>query len=153
MDRGKRGLFDSDLGRRNGHPDWVTVRAQVPAKDLILGKLSVWSINVLSNFAAKTTRIVPAPLRTMVTTTIPRATSPGTQICKIFYLLILSSNFLPLPELLRVLTHLIANGRVRSVAWSPDGTKIASGSDDETVKVWNAQTGQCVSTLTGHSEW
>ena len=32
------------------------------------------------------------------------------------------------------------------MAWSPDGTKIASGSDDRTVKVWNAQTGQCVST-------
>jgi WD40 repeat protein len=51
-----------------------------------------------------------------------------------------------------MLTHLIANGRVRSVAWSPDGTKIASGSDDKTVKVWNTQTGQCASTLTGHNE-
>jgi WD40 repeat protein len=50
-----------------------------------------------------------------------------------------------------VLTHLIANCRVRSVAWTPDGTKIASGSNDKTIKVWNAQTGQCVSTLTGHS--
>ncbi len=46
-----------------------------------------------------------------------------------------------------MLTHLIANGRVRSVAWSPDGMKIGSGSDDKTIKVWNAQTGQCASTL------
>ena len=58
------------------------------------------------------------------------------------------SNFLPLPDLLRVLNNLIENGRVRSVAWGPDGKNIASGSDDETIKVWNAQTGQCVSTLT-----
>jgi WD40 repeat protein len=61
-----------------------------------------------------------------------------------------SSNFLPLTELLRVLTHLIANCRVRSVAWTPDGKKIASGSNDKTIKVWNAQTGQCVSTH-GHT--
>jgi WD40 repeat protein len=64
-----------------------------------------------------------------------------------------SSNFLPLPELLRVLNHLIGNGSVWSVAWGPDGKNIASGSRDKTIKLWNAQTGQCVSTLTGHSDW
>jgi WD40 repeat protein len=63
-----------------------------------------------------------------------------------------SSNFLPLPEFLRVLNHLIENGRVRSVAWSPDGNCIASGSDDKTIKVWNTKTGQCQSTR-GHSDW
>jgi WD40 repeat protein len=47
--------------------------------------------------------------------------------------------------------NLVENGRVRSVVWSPDGKNIASGSDDKTIKVWNAQTGQCVSTLSGHS--
>jgi WD40 repeat protein len=39
------------------------------------------------------------------------------------------------------------------VVYSPDGTKIASASMDKTLKIWNAQTGQCVSTLTGHSNW
>jgi WD40 repeat protein len=38
-----------------------------------------------------------------------------------------------------------------SVVYSPDGTKIASASMDNTLKIWNAQTGQCVSTLIGHS--
>jgi WD40 repeat protein len=33
------------------------------------------------------------------------------------------------------------------VAWSPDGTKLASGSEDKTVKIWNAKTGKCDSTL------
>ena len=47
-----------------------------------------------------------------------------------------------------MLNNLIENGRVRSVAWGPDGKNIASGSNDKTIKVWNAQTGQCVSTLT-----
>ena len=51
-----------------------------------------------------------------------------------------------------MLTHLIENGRVRSVAWGPDGKNIASGSDDKTIKVWNAQTGQFVSTLRGHND-
>ena len=40
---------------------------------------------------------------------------------------------------------------VNSVAYSPDGTKIISGSTDGTVKIWDANTGQCLKTLEGHS--
>ncbi len=51
--------------------------------------------------------------------------------------------------MLLLLNHLIGNGRFSSVVWSPDGKNIASGSHDidKSIKVWNAQTGQCVSTL------
>ena len=40
---------------------------------------------------------------------------------------------------------------VRSVAFSPDGKRIASASDDKTVKVWDAATGQEILTLKGHA--
>jgi WD40 repeat protein len=36
---------------------------------------------------------------------------------------------------------------VRSVAFSADGQRLASGSHDNTVKVWDAATGACVRTL------
>jgi len=40
---------------------------------------------------------------------------------------------------------------VRSVAFSPDGKKIVSGSDDKTIRVWDAQTGiQIAEPLYGH---
>ena len=40
-----------------------------------------------------------------------------------------------------------------SVAFSPDGTRIASGSSDKTVRVWDAATGQPVGQpLTGHTD-
>jgi len=39
-----------------------------------------------------------------------------------------------------------------SVAFSPDGGILVSGSTDNTVKVWDASTGQCLSTLLGHSD-
>ena len=42
---------------------------------------------------------------------------------------------------------------VTSVAFSPDGTRIASGSCDNTVRVWDAATGQPVGQpLTGHTD-
>ncbi len=41
---------------------------------------------------------------------------------------------------------------VNSVAYSPNGTKIISGSLDNTVKIWDANTGQCLQTLEGHSD-
>ncbi|MDP6451027.1 MAG: hypothetical protein QF773_09430, partial [Lentisphaeria bacterium] len=44
-------------------------------------------------------------------------------------------------------------GSVNSVAFSPDGRLIASGSWDETIKVWDSASGREVMTLTGHSHW
>ena len=40
---------------------------------------------------------------------------------------------------------------VISVAYSPDGQTLASGSDDTTIKLWNVKTGNLLQTLTGHS--
>jgi WD40 repeat protein/serine/threonine protein kinase len=42
-------------------------------------------------------------------------------------------------------------GSVYSVAFSPDGKRLVSGSEDHTVKVWDAVTGQETLTLRGHS--
>ena len=41
---------------------------------------------------------------------------------------------------------------VTSVAYSPDGKTLASGSGDKTVKLWDVKTGKERATLTGHSE-
>ena len=38
------------------------------------------------------------------------------------------------------------------MAFSPDGKRLASASADETVKVWDAATGQETLTLKGHTE-
>jgi WD40 repeat protein len=37
------------------------------------------------------------------------------------------------------------------LAWSPDGTLIASGADNRTVRLWEARSGQLVRTLEGHT--
>ena len=54
-------------------------------------------------------------------------------------------------SLLRILTgH--KKGSVFSMALSPNGQTLASGSGDGTIKLWNLATGQEVRTLSGHTD-
>ena len=42
---------------------------------------------------------------------------------------------------------------VQSVSWSPDGQMLASGSYDETVRVWDVNSGKALKALNGHTNW
>lgn len=42
---------------------------------------------------------------------------------------------------------------IRSVVFSPDGRFLATASIDKTVKIWTADTGQEIRTLSGHADW
>ncbi|KAH9237198.1 hypothetical protein K456DRAFT_1504559 [Colletotrichum gloeosporioides 23] len=42
---------------------------------------------------------------------------------------------------------------INSVAFSHDSTLVASASDDNTVRIWQADTGECMQELKGHSGW
>ncbi|NMG05524.1 NB-ARC domain-containing protein [Brasilonema sp. UFV-L1] len=44
-------------------------------------------------------------------------------------------------------------GWVCSVAFSPDGKTLASGSSDRTLKLWDISNGRCLKTLLGHTRW
>ncbi len=60
--------------------------------------------------------------------------------------------FTPTPSAgMLLLTYYGHFGYVYTVAWSPDGTKIASGSDDHSVHVWDARSGaDIIPTYSGH---
>ena len=49
-----------------------------------------------------------------------------------------------------VLGPLRHSHEITSVAWEPDGQRLATGSLDKTVKIWNATTGRELVTLRGH---
>ncbi len=42
---------------------------------------------------------------------------------------------------------------VRDLAYTPDGMRLVSVSDDRTVRVWNVTDGKVLHTLTGHTDW
>ena len=60
--------------------------------------------------------------------------------------LIQSFNFKPL---LKEKGH---SKSISSIAISPDGKNIVSGSIDKTIKVWDFKTGECLNSLEGHSD-
>lgn len=41
---------------------------------------------------------------------------------------------------------------LKSVAFSPDGKTIVSGSGDESIKIWNLETGDLIRTLQGNRD-
>jgi WD40 repeat protein/uncharacterized caspase-like protein len=52
-------------------------------------------------------------------------------------------------EILPLVPH---TGSISSIAATPDGTRIVSGSSDKTLKVWDAQTGRLIRTIKGHTD-
>ncbi len=57
----------------------------------------------------------------------------------------------PIPVGTVMITYLSHTDAVNAVAWSPDGNTIASASNDGTVHIWNATTGNEIFVYTQHS--
>ncbi len=57
---------------------------------------------------------------------------------------------MPLPTGRHVLTLTGHSQSVIAIAWSPDGKRLATGSDDMTVKLWDANTGACLGVIGRH---
>jgi hypothetical protein len=59
------------------------------------------------------------------------------------------------PSLMQYLSHprtLSGHaGKIYSIAWSPDGTKLASGSTDDTINIWNMQNYTFEQDIEGHT--
>lgn len=53
----------------------------------------------------------------------------------------------------RISTLSAHTGEVNTIAFSPDGQKFVSGSDDKTIKIWNSSDFQELRTLRGHTDW
>jgi WD40 repeat protein len=59
----------------------------------------------------------------------------------------------PTPTLPKVVTYRGHSDEVNAVAWSPNGKLIASGSRDDTAKVWNSNTGITIYTSSSQHNW
>jgi WD40 repeat protein len=57
------------------------------------------------------------------------------------------------PDTGSALMRLTHGARVNSVAWSPDTTRILTAGEDNTAKVWDAQTGEELAALSTHAHY
>ena len=77
------------------------------------------------------------------------------QTCFLFSMLLLIASFFPsyglAQDYVRYVTLIGHTSSVSSVMFSPDGQTLASGSYDNTIRLWNVQTGIHLRTLTGHT--
>jgi len=51
-----------------------------------------------------------------------------------------------------VVVNSMHSGSIESIAYSPDGTYLATASRDKTIKLWEVETGRLLRTLTGHTK-
>ena len=72
-----------------------------------------------------------------------------TTVTLLILLTLFSLNTFAQDSLQRTLTG--HTGQVNSVAFSPDGGTLASGSYDNTIRLWDGVTGAHKNTLTGHT--
>lgn len=61
----------------------------------------------------------------------------------------------PPPEVIPWTVQVLAghDDRLRDVAVSPDGLRVASSSADRTLRIWDAETGEILFTFSGHTGW
>ena len=121
-----------------GHPDAVTVLSESQQPTLLATLVSQSSIP---------TELVTPPGQSALPLTVdakvwsPASALPPTQRASI-------------PPVGTVIcTYRGHSKRVTAVAWSPDSTRITSGSGDRTVQVWDATTGKTLLTYKGHTSF
>ncbi len=136
----------------------VAVQASQPQKPVeipITNTTQSELVTSLTTLVPQTPSVLPMPDKTATKPTVSRRTvlisaAGGGAIAAVGAGIFVISHEQPRQGQL-FFTYRGHSNPVNTVAWSPDGRRIASGSSDNRVQVWNANDGSNVFTYRGHS--
>jgi WD40 repeat protein len=155
-------LWDANSGTKQlackGHTSWTWAVTFSPDSRWLATAsddsfVKVWDVKtgkclqILENHTAAANTVAFSPDGTLL------ASSSQDGTIQLWRLQAHSSNpsFQPIAQYWKTLWELPQ--RIWSIAFSPDSKFLACGSEDHNLYVWDVETGDCLQTLQGHSDW
>jgi WD40 repeat protein len=152
----------------NGHQNWIWSVAFSPHSDIIASSsedqtVRLWHLHTgqcLKTLEGHTHRIWSVafnPMQPMLASGSDDQTVRLWDIANTQISHLTDSQNLPSPQLSPTLSGQCISTlqgctrQIWSIAFSPNGQAIASGGDEQIIRLWNVETGQCYQTLEGHT--
>ncbi|MGF1936522.1 MAG: NACHT domain-containing protein [Nostoc sp. ChiQUE02] len=132
-----------------GHKAWVTYTTISPNGQILASGSSDGTVKIWNLHNGKCVKTIEANNSWI----LPTVFSPNGQILALADKTTIQLWNISTGEHTKILQGDTASPWLKSIAFSPDGNLLATGSEDCRIKLWDINTAECIKTLEGHIDW